>query len=549
MIHIKLGNIALCISSSSSSIGLSEGCLGWILGGNGDVVSISTPHYDVSLLEHNYTLFNSNTSIIGQQHDEEEQHSQHQKKTCNWNYENGFLRTSITSTNDNEDEDENVSSTTDLCLGLSSGVTYLKEKSCSPYELVLQDCPTTITKTTTTSTTTDDDDETMTLVDTTRHMRFLVTNDGRIQSLAPVLDCYGEDVMITNPYCLTINNNNSNKAYLMPCNDDEEAEEEEEEEEKENIGTKILMQQQQYFEVYGKSKPFLMSLQSRWGYKDVVELAYHIGVDTADNNDNRLKNDVVAAANAASAASAASIEITMPLPVDGLISPLAELTDMLVDVLKPFNNNETSGIISFVPSDYDGVYGPMAASLMMSTTMTTTTTNEEIIVAETTFDVANDKNHVKCGTSSGLSSGSMIIDQFTAFVTIIGGFIGAFILSVLVEKCFYSKTRANSTTTTNDDDEKTECMMMDEDDLELDSSNVEADDDLNENNSHPTTNRNILTNKEVHQASSSVDEETADDESSSNNEGDSTTARDDSDDDNDYVENNTDTTVINFPSV
>jgi hypothetical protein len=223
--------------------------------------------------------------------------------------------------------------------------------------------------------------------------------------------------------------------------------------------------------------------------------------------------------------------LTMPLPVDGLISPLVELTKMIVDAIETFDN-ETSGIIPFVPSDYDGFYGPTTANLIVSTTMTTTTTtNEEITVAETTFDVVNDKDHVKCVTSSGLSSASMIVNQYTAFVYIIGGFIGAFILSVLVEKCFYSRTRANSTTTTNNDDDKTICMMMDEDDLDLENNNVEGDDDLNENNNnnnlHPITNKNILTNKEVHQASPSDDEETADDESSSNNEGDSTSARDD----------------------
>lgn len=127
----------------------------------------------------------------------------------NWRYEDGLMKAV---------GDDGYAS--DLCLGPSRNVTFLKPKSCIPYELVLQDCPLPMEQVTVdSSTSTSNDGAWQVPSDPARHMKFRIDSDGRIKSLAPVLSL-GKDLVVGSPYCLTTmqwKNDRNVKTYLIPC--------------------------------------------------------------------------------------------------------------------------------------------------------------------------------------------------------------------------------------------------------------------------------------------------------------------------------------------
>lgn len=137
------------------------------------------------------------------------------------------------------------------CLGPTTD-----QLTARPYafRLLLQDCPPPLSNSRSTP--------------SFRHMRFIINRNGQIQSLAPVIDSdsYGEggqDIRSSSPYCLTLTGATPEQSFvfLAKCVSCE-------------VSATGLRQQ---FYVFGSSKPFLLPMQSLWGYQDQVELTYHVG--------------------------------------------------------------------------------------------------------------------------------------------------------------------------------------------------------------------------------------------------------------------------------
>lgn len=127
----------------------------------------------------------------------------------NWRFEDGLLKAV---------GDDGYAS--DLCLGPNRNVTFLKPKSCVPYELVLQDCPLPMEQLSADSSAgTSNDGVWRVPSDPARHMKFRIDSDGRVKSLAPVLSL-GKDLVTDSPYCVTTmqwKNDKNIKTYLIPC--------------------------------------------------------------------------------------------------------------------------------------------------------------------------------------------------------------------------------------------------------------------------------------------------------------------------------------------
>jgi len=202
--------------------------------------------------------------------------------TLNWRFEDGFLR-AIGSNG----------YATDRCLGPAKGITALNGNTSEPYELVVQDCidrnvydrenifehsgviqrtPTTSRHQTTTTTTPKE---------VGRHMKFLVVGDGRVQSLAPVLDSNhpGKDIINDKPFCLTAmkwDGDEHTKAYLIPCRESGTESEDTVDTTSDNFQERVRLQQQ-LFDIDNRSsyESFLFEFDSA-DYR-FLQLAYQIG--------------------------------------------------------------------------------------------------------------------------------------------------------------------------------------------------------------------------------------------------------------------------------
>lgn len=169
--------------------------------------------------------FRALSGVVGQRH--------------KWIYQDGLLKP--------KDQPKNwyswssQSNQKELCLGPK--VQELASCGEVSYKLYLQLCP--------------QGDE------VARHMRFILTDEGTVQSLAPVrqkarregrnLLEEEEDIK----YCMSAPGGGEGWMTLERCQDEKMA--------------------QQGLQAYGTVKPFVLSLQDQWGYEDVVELAYSVG--------------------------------------------------------------------------------------------------------------------------------------------------------------------------------------------------------------------------------------------------------------------------------
>lgn len=375
------GNLALCISKSSSNVD-AEKCLDSMDG----------------------VLKPLRRSINDGNGEETE------ARVLRWRYENGLLRAVV----DGNGREE-------LCLGPTAKA--LSTKWSKPHELILQNCPS------------DDENiflskhgEQASIIAKTREMRFLITEEGRVQSLAAVFDPeIGLEETSTNPYCLTMMKQEEDvdeKAYLVPCQETDNRYEAE--------GHALLsdVPQHQVFDIYGTySGSFLMPFRPVWAYKETVELAYQIGLPLAKKEQD----------SHASTEEAASIEISMLSPIDEM--GLQNLERMIADVIQ-LNGPTASGILSFTPVGYK-LDGKVIATLR--------TSNEDGVLVrdEASFLVSKAKAAIGKGPN-----GSYLI-----FILLLGCFVGCFLLSVLAEKLFGNKTRPSGDVS---NDGKTVCIFTEE---------------------------------------------------------------------------------------
>lgn len=175
--------------------------------------------------------------------------SHQQAKRYKWKYEDGLLKPAEYRP-DNWYSWSSLYGGAELCLGPKAR----ELKSGRSYKLLLQHCP--------------KENE------LARHMRFIMTDDGKVQSLAPVIE---EDKaerdenrnllqeMESNKYCMSISKDNGMR--LKSCGDSHK---------------KTL---QQELEPYGAFEPFIMTLQEGWGLQDVVEFSYSFVNEVEDNHD------------------------------------------------------------------------------------------------------------------------------------------------------------------------------------------------------------------------------------------------------------------------
>jgi len=159
--------------------------------------------------------------------------TKHSNKLHKWIYEDGLLKP--------EHKPSNwlswaysAKSKNGLCLGPKAEQLRSTEKS---YKLFLQHCP--------------EEHE------AARHMRFIMTDEGKVQSLAPV-----EDAELK--YCMSTFGLENNEMFLRPCNSKDE-------------------KLDQELRAYGTVNTFALPLQDEWGVDDVVELGYSFA-----GNDNNL---------------------------------------------------------------------------------------------------------------------------------------------------------------------------------------------------------------------------------------------------------------------
>jgi len=379
------GNLALCISKSSNNNIDEEKCLDSLDG-----------------------LLKPLSRAINDDNGEETM-----ARVLNWRYENGLLRAVV---DGNRREEQ-------LCLGPTAKA--LSTKWSKPHEMVLQDCPWERNMSPA------EREEQNSILAKTREMRFLITEEGRVQSLAAVFDPeIGLEETSTNPYCLTIMKDEvdvSEKAYLVPCQETDNRDFNQALEADDEHALWSDVPKPQVFDIYGTySGSFLMPFRPIWAYKETVELAYQVGLPLSKKEED----------SHVSAKGATSIQISV------VISPL---TRMIVDVI-PLNGPTPSGILSFTPVGYkldDG--GQMIVTLL--------TSNEDGVLVRDTASFLVSK--VEGPTGQGPNG------SYKMFILIMGCFVGFFLLSVLAEKIFGNKTR---TSEDGSNDGKTVCIFTEEED-------------------------------------------------------------------------------------
>lgn len=218
------------------------------------------------------------------------------KNPLNWRFEGGLLRSVGPD-----------GYATDLCLGPNESVTALDGTTNNLYELVLQDCPSsileggekenifshpTINSVSTSSTEEDGGEILLEATSTTthsktiehRHMQFLIVGDGRIQSLARVHGEGTTDIITEKPFCLTtmkfgedVGESNI-MPTLAPCVDGDSTIDVVIED-AEGDCTQSIQPSQQFFDVNSASS--FGSYIFNWQNEDdqTLNLAYQIGFD------------------------------------------------------------------------------------------------------------------------------------------------------------------------------------------------------------------------------------------------------------------------------
>ena len=327
---------------------------------------------------------------------------------------------------------------TGFCLGPTSSA--LSSKGCKSYELIPLKCPST-----------NNGDDEGNLVES-RHMRFLITNEGRVQSLAGVQNPEtGGDETSTNPFCLTMTKRKTDtheRAYLVPCHVKPS----------ETANNHILDdflsgEKKQIFDVYGTySGSFLMPLRGIWSTKDPVELAFQVGlpsegVGSPSSFDTDAKNSNF-------------IEITTLWPVNG-----QAMETRIVDVI-PLETSLTGGIITLEPfgPNLDGFGYQLDGKLTATLKTTEGEIDECLVLNKALFWVSK---------TMGDSPAKTPTSSYLIFIYIFGIFGSCLLLSVLIETIFAKKTRAEGV---GNNDGKTVCMSTEEeeenDDFSLDN-NIE----------------------------------------------------------------------------
>lgn len=217
----------------------------------------------------------------------------------NWRYEKGLLRSVGL---------DGIAS--NMCLGPRNRV--MDGSTDKPYELILQECPHVPganmnifwhPSTITTSSSSSPIDAATAPVSSTpkptktnaRHMQFLMAGDGRVRSLAPVVEDptnqpSSVDMVVDKPFCVTVmkwEGDEKEKAYLAPCyresnsNSNNQNQNQYQYQVFDNRETQDLMSQiqpdQQVFDLERGSSydSFLMDLHSE--DENLVQLAYQIG--------------------------------------------------------------------------------------------------------------------------------------------------------------------------------------------------------------------------------------------------------------------------------
>lgn len=398
--------------------------------------------------------------------DDDDENNTKATMNTDWEYKDGLLIAS--GYNDAAQDGEDERTLPPQCLGLDTyanyGRQYLTEHSCKPYyPVTLHDCPPAASSSKAAAAAGAMEDAAL-----SRHLRFLVTENGQLQSLIPVLDSNAEDVMRTHPYCLTIlaevdpnaeeteeTDTNTSRCkmtgtYLMPCvtttkedfaartegRDDGDAAEVEDPSmltvRSQFLGGvfQLNYHREQYFTVTGTAAPFLLALQRDWGYDDVVEMVYHFGLKSSSSGSSRPPLSSLEAAMSDSSSPLTRLSQTFAeqvAPEDddnedySILIRTAEEHDLLM-IETP--GKTSHGFIEFVPSDYR-VSGPMTAALQGTTTIAT--------VSTTAFEVEPYQRHVNCPRQSS-SSLSLMSSNTKIFVGVLCGVIVASIIIMLIVK-------------------------------------------------------------------------------------------------------------------
>jgi len=327
--------------------------------------------------------------------------------TFHFEYDNGLLR----------------APGTNHCLG--PAVNVLNSAYNTPYELLWQECPS------------DDDDQehdtirrdaSCSLVHS-RHMRFIITEEGLVQSLAEVQHprTIGDEAK-NDPYCLAMRKaktDTNERAYLVPCDD-------------ETIETKK-------FNVYGTySGSFLMPLSCVWGSQEVVDLAFQIGLPSTE---------ATALFNV--------VEITTLLPLD-----YNSVEEVLVDLI-PLGSMMKGGIISLEPFGSNLNSFGYKLDGTMTATLRSGGDDDGVVLSRASFWVSKSEHRPVARAPWSV---------YRAYLYIIGVLVGCFLLSVVLQKICLRRTRSGGDLS---NDGKTVCMEEEEDDFPLEENNV---DDHVENN-------------------------------------------------------------------
>ena len=412
---MQSGNLAVCTTDSIGSIGGGgKRCLDSVFDdipkplfrapGDGDGTIGVIGSSNSIIIDRNDDLFDqapSSNSIIIDQDTE--------TPAMNWRFDNGLLRAVVAGDEENED----------LCLAPASPIT---TGSSEPVDLVLWKCPKR------NEDEDDADDRSVTLA-RTQEMRFVVTAEGRIVSLAPMVDPVNgrdETGTTTSLFCLTLlTGSDYEKVSLAPCEITNEA-----------------VHHQQVFEVSGTySETFLMPLRQTWGYQERVLIAYQLGLPPSPEKADG------ALATGSDADADAHVEISMLWPIHG--SSHQTLKPMVVETFPLSGSSSTGGgFLWFVPSDHK-VDGHMTATLKQRSAVV----DEDdlwLVRNEVTFTVS--KADVPIGKGPN--------GHYVIFVILLGCMLGCFALSILAERICGSRTRAEEDGT---NDGKTVCMSVDED--------------------------------------------------------------------------------------
>lgn len=400
------GNLAICLSRDATGL-KDEACLGWDVaaGNDGSPGGVLLPQM-LSPTNPNNDDNNNNDSVIILNNNDDNGDDSETARARNWKYENGLLRAV------SRRGSTPTSSPTGLCLGPTNG--FLARSVRNRYELALLDCPPGAT--------------TQTSLEENRHMRFLVTLDGRLRSLAPVLHPGGTgvDTSAAFPFCVTVPwRDPSGVAYLAPCESGDD-------------------DGHQVFGVYGNySGSFLVPMGPAPECGETVAgLAYQIGLPGATTP------------------SGASIVLTTEATV------VVETIDLgTTESLSSASSSPSSGVVAV--DARAGLEGPVTALLTLPVENDGGGGNSEergfAVEASASFVVSREG----CATAEGPAAAKKILGRggcFVSFGIVLACFLFCFFVSAVAEKLCHSRTR----TVEGTNDGKTVCMMTEEEERDLD---------------------------------------------------------------------------------